>query len=190
MVSPRHCDILNQTIYTSVTGTFYNSTSKHYNVVYIPDDLYCIGIIININQKIPLVISQNDIHGSEVEPIVLDGAWIEAGTAVAQIKSKTGTPHAAVDHNKYSEITAPADGFLIQTDINDMPIQKTENRLRHGDLIAIIEFMKIRIELTFAGPDNSIFKGYTGSSQRPVKSGDLIAVYQIPDNPDPADGFY
>ena len=149
-------------------GRFWPSSDHRHN-----NGDYLVGYLHRLDEKIPILIP--NLHGS-LEYLVEPGALVSAGLPIAKLTDSRETPLTSIPNEAVHRIVSPADGFL--TCLNDvgMPFKKKGDSLKHGDIIAILEFMKIRMEILYDGTDGAMFDHYEGTPHRSIKKGECIAV--------------
>lgn len=166
----------NHVFLSPVVGTFYRKKLQ----AHIPQNQLYIGFVKRLDQIILLTIDKSVCSEHSVRYDIPDGTWLNVGDIIGHIDlSIKPEVSDSILPSDNLVIVSPADGFIIQNDLSGKPFKTTGDTLHPGDIIAIVEFMKVRIELSFDGPDNCTFIHYTGHSQRPVKRGESIAIYKV-----------
>lgn len=159
-------------VLSPATGTFHpNPLESAKN-----QDSFVLGHLQRLNVSLPLVISAQD-SGTSIEFAVSDGTWLNVGDTLARIHRGHSPENAEKQHD--SCICAPSDGFLVYCDSGGKPYRNTGDLLNPGDLIATLEFMKIRMDIVFDGPQGSIFKSYAQPSHSAIRCGDVICSYSV-----------
>ncbi|MBO4351715.1 MAG: hypothetical protein J6A01_12350 [Proteobacteria bacterium] len=132
-----------------------------------------IGYLIRLNEKLPIVIPS--FHG-HLEYLAVSGAFVHTGTPIAQLSNVDNTSVPSNHDGTNLSIVSPADGFLTCTDETGIPLKKNGEILKPGEIIAILEFMKIRMDILYDGPNDAMFDHYEGDLHRSVKKGECIGV--------------
>ena len=131
----------------------------------------CIGYLRRLNEIIPITIPENH---RDFEYLVKTGQIVSFGTPLVRLLDNPIVQNSDSNALNTIAIVAPADGFLTCTNDFGMPIRETDMPIRNGDVIAILEFMKIRMDITYDGTD-AIFLRYVNVDHRGVKKGETIA---------------
>lgn len=72
-------------------------------------------------------------------------------------------------------VASPVDGYLSCLDDNGNPLRTPGERIEPHAILGYVEFMKIRVDLTYDGNVPVIFESYRGVLTRAVHVGDIIA---------------
>ncbi len=137
-----------------------------------PDNCRCIGCIQRLNDILPLCIENRAQCHIAIQP----NTWLMVGDIIGTIAE---TPDALDSLPNADTILSPSDGFLICHQPDGNPMVMPDSTLHPGAVIAIIELMKIRMDVVYEGPNDARFAGYIGTSPRPVHRGDPIARIDI-----------
>ena len=135
-----------------------------------PAGCRCIGVIHRLNKTILLCVETAGDCSITISP----NTWLMVGDCIGEIGTSAASSH---EHpNGFShEIVSPSDGFLIFELSDGKPMVEIGAVLHPGSVVAVIELMKIRMDVLYDGPDGARFVGYTGQSSRPVRRGETIA---------------
>lgn len=165
----RSCPCDNLKILSPCVGAFYPAQD--------PSPSH-IGILRQLSTSITLTCSP--VPNAVLKPLLNAPSLIQAGTAVAQwFPSSAPTPTDRPQPEILS-ILSPADGFISFCDSRRNPLCSPGDKLVRGSPIAILEFMKIRIEINFPHPAPAIFHQYIQTTPRAVKKGEPIAQFYYP----------
>lgn len=72
-------------------------------------------------------------------------------------------------------VASPVDGYLSCLDDNGIPLRTPGERINPHDILGYVEFMKIRVDITYDGNVPVAFGSYRGALTRAVHVGDIIA---------------
>ena len=146
-----------------------------YSPVRLPNGQCRIGTLIRLGETIPVVVSDFD---GRVEYLVSPGTPVCAGTPVARrIAAVNSVPDAGMPSadTPHATIVSPADGFLTCCDDAGIPFVKAGTVLTPGAIVAVVEFMKIRMDIAYDGPESAVFLHYTDETRRSVRRGEPVA---------------
>lgn len=135
-----------------------------------------IGILERLGKRYQLIVPQ---PLTSMVPVLPSGTFVAVGDVIAQMNTQicgTQTENIQPSIPQDISILAPASGFLILKDENGMPYQAEGKRIQCGDVIAILEFMKIRMEITYDGPEPAVFEHYLKPHQSSVEKSQTIAT--------------
>ena len=133
----------------------------------------CLGSLVRLGRSLRLTVPP----GTPAEPCLPDGTRVMAGDRIATLRATTECPQTRTDTGHF--IVAPADGYLVCSDDAGRPLLHPGDELHPGTIVAFVEFMKIRMEIAFCGPDGATFLRYAGTDRRSVRRGDAIAEYAV-----------
>ena len=102
-----------------------------------------------------------------------NGAFVQTGDILGRYETQL-LPVAA---EKHDTISAPADGF-IQFESGGRLFLQPGDIIHPGDIVAVIEFMKIRMDVAFDGDQDVEFVRYLGCSPRAVRRGEAFLEYK------------
>ena len=170
MVKPLYAQICDGLILTPAVGRFVPSEAAC-------QDAQIIGFLLRLQEKIPIAVA--DFRGS-IDYLVAPGAWLEAGTPIARIRASSKNKVNKPESHATIAIVSPADGFLCCANEDGTAFKQIGQKLHPGDCIAILEFMKIRMDIRYDGPDGLLFAGYKTHMRQSVKKNECIAEAQIP----------
>lgn len=130
-----------------------------------------LGVLERLHERFDLTVPPN-LH---YRVIVANGASLMVGDVMAEIcEISTSTPKTTAFAHA---ICAPADGYISFCDASGAPLKSAGDILHHGDIVAFLEFMKIRMEIVYSGEEDAIFGHYCGPDRRAVQCGEIIAEY-------------
>jgi hypothetical protein len=135
-----------------------------------------IGILERLGKRYQLIVPQSL---TSMVPVLSSGTFVVVGDVIAQMNTQIcrRQPENIQPSTHHSiSILAPASGFLILKDENGMPFQSEGKHIQYGDMIAILEFMKIRMEITYDGPEPAVFEHYLKLHQSSVEKSQTIAT--------------
>ncbi len=135
-----------------------------------PAGCRCIGVIHRLNDTILLCVDTTADCSIAISP----NTWLMVGDMIGEIGAAAETSQAHQSGFSH-EIVSPSDGFLIFECSDGKPMVERGAVLHPGSVVAVIELMKIRMDVLYDGPDGARFGGYIGHSQRPVRRGEIIA---------------
>ena len=135
-----------------------------------PAGCRCIGVLRRLNDTILLCVDTTaDLH-IHISP----NTWLMVGDTIGEIgRPEPSSP--SLSYEGIQEIVSPTDGFLIYELSDSKPMIAPDTVLHPGMAVAVIEMMKIRMDVLFDGPDGARFVNYIGQSSRPVHRGDAVA---------------
>ena len=151
------------------------------------DDTHCIGVIRRLGEIIPLCIENTEDYLITIKP----RTWLMAGDVIGTIKNpknllkKQSDTDKIADTSKNSDcraehtISAPSDGFVIFTAPDGHPFVSANQIVQPGTVVAVLELMKIRMDIQYDGTAPATFVRYCGSSNRAVRNGEVIAIVQM-----------
>ena len=105
---------------------------------------------------------------------------VDYGTPIAVVQAVVENADtcqsASSVHEEVSlfHILAPCDGFLRTHDVSGRPIRTHGELIAHGTLLAIIEVMKLGIDILYEGDDCAEFVSYNACAT--VKKGETICT--------------
>ena len=104
---------------------------------------------------------------------------VDYGTPVAvqeNVENVDACQSASSRHEDVSQfhVLAPCDGFLRTHDVSGRPIRAQGELVSHGMLLAIIEVMKLGIDILYEGDACAEFVAYRACAT--VKKGDVICT--------------
>ena len=167
MLPSMTCD--SKIFYSPGVGRFWPFPNRRHT-----NEGFLIGYLIRLNEKFPIVIP--DLNG-RIEYLVDPGTFVHAGTPIARLCDVVNTSVPSNDSSMTQWIVSPTDGFLTCTDETGIPLKKNGDTLHKGDMIAVLEFMKIRMDILYDGPNNASFDHYQGELHRSIKKGECIAAF-------------
>lgn len=122
-----------------------------------------------LDEKIEIVVdAQETIHLT-----VSDGQWLMVGDEIGEL-STSQTVTAAEKEENVEEIQAPLDGFVHFSDETGELYVHPGTILHPGDVVAVLEWMKVRMEIEYNGSQGAEFEGYFGCDNRAVRRGEII----------------
>ena len=137
---------------------------------------YALGTLERLQKRYTLVVPQ-EFAGAT--PTLPSGTFVDVGDVIAHRAQADSSPNLQkMPEQTLHVIRAPASGFLIWHDDTGKPYQKPGDKLTRGDIIAVLEFMKIRMEIAFDGNEPAVFEAYSVSHQTSVETGQIIATYR------------
>ena len=143
----------------------------------LPDGEVCIGILVRLETPSMLC-----VPGARPVRPSGENRWVMVGDVIAEFESESTVihdKHDPVDTKNHQTIQSPTDGFVYFHDETGQPYIASGARLSPGDVIAVIEWMKIRMDIEFSGPEGAVFETYCGRDGRPVRRGDAIAEWYL-----------
>ena len=108
--------------------------------------------------------------------VVPNGAFVMFGDVIGDLNVSSKNVQTADALKLY----APLDGFISFDDGTGNPLKKQGDILHSGEIVAILELMKIRMEITFDGADGCKFIGYSCSNHAAIRRGEPILAYSYP----------
>ena len=102
-----------------------------------------------------------------------NGAFVQAGDILGRYE----TQHSPAVVEQNDVMTAPADGF-IRFDTEGRFFLQPGDIIHPGDIVAVIELMKIRMDVAFDGDQEVEFVRYLGCSPRAVRCGESFLEYK------------
>ncbi|MBR4985309.1 MAG: hypothetical protein IKY83_06195 [Proteobacteria bacterium] len=159
------------------------------------DHEICLGILERFGRRYALVIPE----GYRVEMAVQRG-MIAYGDCIARVvpvsegacrsgvvcQDASGSPvlgqidadgRAACDAG-IRRYPSPSDGFVLLSEADGKPFKKPGDRLCAGDIVAVIELMKVRIEVVYDGAEAAVFERYACDHRRGIRRGDPLFFYR------------
>ncbi len=156
------CPLVNNSIISPAVGIFCCAIPKF------SDNAQSLGTIRQLGQTLILTVP-NDIVCGNIVP--QDGDFIMAGDIIAEYGN---TRQNNTSSNIPNIFKSPSDGFISTVDASGIPFAEPGARLKTGQIIAIIELMKIRMDITFDGPDNAVFLNYLCPQKSTIRKNDGI----------------
>ncbi len=134
-----------------------------------------IGCLERLGRRYALVISGRCMF----VPDLLDGAACEYGDRIGHIIEAAECGHQPEAHaQKVAHYPAPTDGFVTILDSRGEPFKRPGDTLAPGDIVAVIELMKVRIDVLYDGPDKAVFVSYECTDRRGIKRGASLFSYK------------
>lgn len=117
---------------------------------------------------------------------VPNGTYVDVGTQIGHIEAFQGDncAHSAPPNEDNPApradraITAPVAGFLVYTSPSGTPYCQKGEIITAGKTIAAVEFMKLRVEITYDSEENARFAGYAQDSSTRIEQGGIVARVQ------------
>ncbi len=133
-----------------------------------------IGFVYRLDEKIEIVVEARE----SVHLTVSDGQWLMVGDELGALRDiQIGAE--TEKEEKVEEIQAPLDGFVHFSDENGELYVHPGAILHPGDIVAVLEWMKVRMEIEYNGSQEAEFEGYFGCDNRAVRRGEVIGrVYR------------
>lgn len=155
-------------ILSPAVGVFFHSSNKAmtHNTV--------IGILERLGKLHTLILER---AVQTVNIVIPSGTPVVVGDVIAQVDEDiTIIPCDHHSSSEYEQISAPAAGFVMIHDHNGRPLKSTGDKIVKGDIVAILEFMKIRMEIAYHGYEPAVFDKYLIHHQSAVQHGQIVAV--------------
>ena len=129
----------------------------------------CIGTLLRLGERCALMVPP----GVQCRVCMPNGARVMAGDRIAQ-RISTQDAHE-MPKTAARTLTAPCDGFLLLCNDAGKPLLLPGSEVSSGTVVAFLELMKIRMEITAEQPGT--FVRYVGKDRSPVRRGEIIAEF-------------
>lgn len=160
------CVIADSKLESPGVGLFLDNASTGL----LPARAQCIGTLFRLGEYIQLL-APDHIH---IRRVISSGTHLMAGDVIAEIVTAEAP---SLREQTSLTLSAPADGFIAFSDAAGRPIKNPGDMIHPGDIIAFLEFMKIRMEIVYSGNADVVFDHYCGPDHRAVRSGEIIAEF-------------
>ena len=147
-----------------VVGRFYPaSINTHQNQT-------VIGRICHFGHTYDLIIPNHTrvrvIHDGETS--------VEYGTPVAVPCEDVSSSQTETPSEEVISITAPCDGYLRVLNASGAPLRTHGDIIHYGDILAVIEVMKLGIDILYDRQEDAVFLNYQASHT--VRQGDVVCT--------------
>jgi biotin carboxyl carrier protein len=113
------------------------------------------------------------IMGEDVAEIIIrEGKEVAYGEPLARVGERGCTCEEGLAFVPTDVITAPCDGYMSVKNSGGVPYFQSGDVVHPGDVVAVIEVMKLGIDVTFSGEAEVIFDRYC--EQNLVRRGDVV----------------
>lgn len=161
------CPLINNAAVSPAVGIFWRAVPEF------SDNVQHLGTIHRLGETLILT-APIDVALGKIIPD--DGSFVMVGDIIADCTSI----QAKNDSDNLTHVVkSPSDGFISAVDDNGKPFAEPGTRLKHGQIIAVLELMKIRMDIIFDGPDNAVFVKYLCPEKSTVQKNDNIFEYII-----------
>lgn len=151
ILSPGVGVFVSQTAYATASGT-------------------AIGTLERLGKRFLLMVPQGN---GIIRMAIASGSLVMAGDCLAQMtEDALVSPTLCADR---CTIQTPSDGFISWIAPSGQPYKSPGDTVLLGDTIAVLEFMKIRLEIAYQGSSSVIFERYCVPSSSAVLANDVIA---------------
>ena len=135
----------------------------------------CLGVLMRLHVPYALVVPES----VTCRLCVPNGARLMAGDRLAErVCEAPSAPGAKDTAESLHAMTSPVDGFLVYCDASENPLLAPGDPMPPGCIVAFVELMKIRMEITYSEPVSGTFVRYVGSNRRAVRRGEIFAQYR------------